>query len=438
MLGLLATNTIAQGDTREVGLEQLLEREYSILRAVQSQKWPGAANLEVAIVWLRKGQWEGDHNLEGRKVNGITAFLTALGEVSDKPFRLAENQDKSFIGSYVLGMGFVMSPKEAQALIDKNPKNKDVLFPFLNGQDLNSQSDQSARRWVINFFDWPLMRGVKGSWENADEKQRKNWLREGVVPDDYPHSVAADYPDCLTIVEEKVKPERTRKSETGEYQLRYPLYLRWWHYAEKRPKLYSTIAGKERVLVTAQTSRRWQPAFQPNGIVYSHTIVVFPLQDWGYFSIMQSVYHEEWRLKYGATLRQDARYTPSDCFETFPFPQLNESLSVVGKQYHRYRETISRSRKEGLTKISNRFHNPEESTEDIRQLRDLHVNINKTVAIAYGWEDLKLGHGFHETSQGLCFTIDPKVRSEVMTRLLKLNHERYQQEIEQKPFLEDF
>ena len=59
MCGLLATNTIAQGDTREVGLEQIVSTGWTIPRAVPSRKWPGEASLEVAHVWLRHGDWRG-------------------------------------------------------------------------------------------------------------------------------------------------------------------------------------------------------------------------------------------------------------------------------------------------------------------------------------------------------------------------------------------
>ena len=69
--------------------------------------------------------------------------------------RLAENADKSFQGSIVLGMGFTMSPEEAQALIDKDPNNADVLRPYLGGEDLNQSPTHTAPRWIINFFDWP-------------------------------------------------------------------------------------------------------------------------------------------------------------------------------------------------------------------------------------------------------------------------------------------
>ncbi|MGH7332159.1 MAG: Eco57I restriction-modification methylase domain-containing protein, partial [Candidatus Rokuibacteriota bacterium] len=101
--GMLATNTIAQGDTREVGLEQLAADGCAIVRAVPSRKWPGTANLEVAQVWIRRGSWAGEHVLDDRPVQGITPFLNPPGGVSGKPYRLAANANKSFQGSIVLG-----------------------------------------------------------------------------------------------------------------------------------------------------------------------------------------------------------------------------------------------------------------------------------------------------------------------------------------------
>ena len=149
-LGLLATNTIAQGDTREVGLDQLCDDGCVIPRAVSSRPWPGVASLEVAQVWIRRGGWNGPFVLDDKPTTGITAFLTAPGTVTGNPFRLKANERKSFIGSNILGMGFVLTPEEAQALITNDKRNKDVLFPHLNGEDFNSRPDQSPSRWVIS------------------------------------------------------------------------------------------------------------------------------------------------------------------------------------------------------------------------------------------------------------------------------------------------
>src|SRR5262249_25946835 len=154
---------------------------------------------------------------------------------------------------------FVLTPEEARALITKDRRNREVLFPYLNGEDLNSRPDQSPSRWVINFFDWPLQRGAKGRWKGAGEDQRKEWLRKGIVPDDYPDPVAADYPDCLAIVKEKVKPEREHL--IGRNPIGTKRGLNWWLYASDAKSLYATIAGMERVLVHPLTSKHHSLVF---------------------------------------------------------------------------------------------------------------------------------------------------------------------------------
>jgi hypothetical protein len=89
-----------------------------------------------------------------------------------------------------------------------------------------------------------------------------------------------------------------------------------------------------------------------------------------------------------------------------------------------------KDRQEGLTKTYNRFHDPDETDRDIQQLRELHIEMDVAVAKAYGWEDLNLDHSFHDTKQGLRFTISEAARREILDRLLLLNHQRYQQEVE--------
>ena len=87
------------------------------------------------------------------------------------------------------------------------------------------------------------------------------------------------------------------------------------------------------------------------------------------------------------------------------------------------------SRQEGLTKTYNRLHDPHETSEDVVRLREMHKEMDEAVARVYGWDDLVLGHGFHETKQGLRFTISEEAKREVLGRLLQLNHERYAEEV---------
>jgi hypothetical protein len=124
-------------------------------------------------------------------------------------------------------------------------------------------------------------------------------------------------------------------------------------------------------------------------------------------------------------MRTDAVYTPSDCFETFPFPQSLTSLGAIGERYHSHRREIMTARHEGLTATYNRFQSPHEVSHDIATLRALHVEMDHAVAAAYDWTDLDLGHGFHQTKQGARYTISEAARRTVLDRLLALNHERY-------------
>ena len=418
--GLVSTNTIAQGDTREVGLDQTV-KQGAIYRAVPSRPWSGTAALEVAYVWLKKGDWQGKYYLENQAVNGITPYLTVPGTTTGTPYRLAANSGKSFQGSIVLGMGFVLEPEEAQILIAKNPKNKDVLFPYLNGQDLNSNPDQAPSRWGINFFDWPL------SAETDDPKKPKG------AP------YASDYPDCLEIVERLVKPERTRLDNKGEFTLRKPLPQKWWIYADKRPALYEAIAGSDQVLVAVQTSKYLSINFQPVNIIFSHMTVVFNLDKYKDFAILNTSWHTDWIIEYCSKLETRLRYIPTDGFETFPFPDLKpttqQQLEAIGENYYNHRQKIMTETQLGITKTYNRFHDSNETDPEIEKLRQLHKEMDNAVAAAYGWNNLLTGdglnHDFHQTKQGLRFTISEQNRREILDRLLQLNHQRYAEEVKQ-------
>jgi hypothetical protein len=413
--GLVATNTIAQGDTREVGLDQLVATGCVIHRAVPSRPWIGAASLEVAHLWVCKQQWQSEYVLDEKVVTGITSFLTPPGKSVGKPFQLIANQDKSFQGSIVLGMGFVLTPEEAQALTDKDQRNKDVLFPYLNGEDLNSRPDQSPSRWVINFKDYPL---------DADHDDPKK-------PKGAPY--AADYPDCLAIVREKVKPERDKNTFSKSAR------EKWWLYERSRPELYGAIEGCDRVLAIPETTKYCIFSPCPTHIVFSHMTKVIVVEDWASFTLLNSMIHEIWGRSYSSTLETRLKYITSDAFETFPFPTPDPSdlsaqfptLNTIGETYYTHRQSIMRDRQEGLTKTYNRFHDANETASDIQTLRELHGSMDQAVAAAYGWQDLDLGHGFHKTKQGIRFTISETARREVLDRLLELNHQRYAEEVAQ-------
>lgn len=403
--GLIATNTLAQGDSREVGLDQLVDEGVAIRQSVKSSPWPSrSAVLEYCAVWTSRAPIANDgvRVADGVPVQGITPSLDAASRVTGSAERLDSNQGISFQGSIVLGLGFMMSPEEARDLIARDERNRDVLFPYLNGQDLNSRPDFSASRWVINFHDWTQER-------------------------------ARTYGDVFQIIEHEVKPERQRKDAKGEYVLRSPLPQRYWHYADKRPALVTGMKKFDRVLAITRVSKAVMPLLVSTRQVISEAAIVFVSDDTALLALLSSAPHYWWTVERASTLETRIRYTPSDVFETFARPELTPALRELGDQLDTRRREIMLKRG-GLTATYNLVHDETCTDPDIAELREIHRAIDEEVARAYGWDDLLtqpggLDHGFHDTRQGPRYTVGPAVRQEILDRLLEENQRRYAAEV---------
>jgi hypothetical protein len=407
---LIVTSAIAEGDTRTVGLQQLTDHEWEIIRATSRAPWPGTAKVTCSSIWLSPRIWEGDFFLNDESVPGITPMLTAKQRVSGPPQRLKANLEKSFNGVKVYGDGFVVSPEEAHALMGKDARNKSVLYPYITTKDVNGHATHEPSAWAIRFFDWPL---------DKDS-----------APPGYTGQVATNFPDCLAIVESRVKPERTRRDQKGEFVVRDPMPQLWWVYGEKRPGLYAAIANLKHVLaVGTQATKYIAFALLDKEMVFSHSLSIIADDSFTTFAVLHSSLHEVWARHYGGYNLALLRYSPTDLLETFPFPPQLQKVELIGLSYHKYRQLVMAARHEGLTDTYNRFHDPDEKSEDIARLRALHIELDKTVVTAYCWSDLDLGHGFHETKQGVRYTISESARRTVLDRLLALNHQRYAEEV---------
>jgi hypothetical protein len=416
--GCIATNSLAQGRIREGGLAVILEEGGEINYAVPSKPWPGMASLEVALLTIQKGEWDGAHLLDGEKVDKINSYLLDEKPLPD-PYPLQENEGTSFQGSIVLGKGFVLKPEKAKALIQKDEKNAEVLFPYLNGADLNSNPDQSPSRWVINFFDWPK-------------------------------SKAKEYPDCFEIVEEEVKPQRMTDNRKSYRE-------KWWQYAERRTELYEKISSYNQVIVRTQAGKHNAFGLSDTEIVFDQKVNVITSSKFHIFSCVSSSIHENWLWKYGSTLGVTFNYSLNKIFNTFPFPCLEEDevaeLAEIGQAYYEQRQAIMEQIQLGLTKTYNLFHDPDAGPEtvasaaqselsadegesvaaQIADLRALHARMDRQVLSAYGWNDVDLEHDFHAVDflpedDRVRYTISKSARKTVLRRLLALNFQRHAEE----------
>jgi hypothetical protein len=413
--GLIATNTIAQGDTRATGLRWICQHGGAIYGATRRVKWPGRAAVVVSVVHVAKGEPPRPLVLDGREVERITAFLFHDGG-HDDPLPLRANSGKSFQGSIVLGMGFTFDDDnpdatpiaEMQRLIAKDPRNAERIFPYIGGEEVNDSPTHAHRRYVINFGE-------------MSEEEARQW------------------PDLMAIVEEKVKPERLAQNRA--VRARY-----WWRFGETTPALVAAIRGLDRVLVIPRTSKHLALAWLGCDVVFSENLVVLALQASG-LALGQCRLHEIWVRFTSSTLEDRQGYRPSDCFETFPFPpgwETNARLEEIGRAYYDFRAALMVRNNEGLTKTYNRFHDPHERDPDILRLRELHDDMDRAVLDAYGWTDLRPTCDFlldYEEEEHADDEARPtrrrkpyryrwqdEVRDEVLARLLALNQQRAAEE----------
>ena len=434
---IITTNSIVDGDVRKDGLDQVVAAGAQINMAVRGMKWPGAANLVVSLLALYKGNWNGPRMLDSQPAELINTFFeegAGLGE----PNCVIENRGRVFQGSIFLGDGFLLTHEEADRLRTSDPSNAEVIFPIINGKELNNQPDQAPGRSIINFHDWPLER-------------------------------AQEYPQPMSIVVEKVKPGRAEYDENKNAWNR-EVKRSWWLFGSLRVHLYNKIRHIPRCFVAARTTKHLCFSAMPTGYVYSDALYVFTTERWDLFAVVQSTLHEVWARKYSGSLETRLRYSPSDCFDTFAFPaglwQASDSgLAGLGGRYHAHRKALMQSLWLGLTKLYNLLHARDLSPEMVAkvskkdadisgagfeallELRRLHVAVDLAVRDAYGWQDLDMQHGFHEVetlaeSDRVRYTISPAARREVLKRLLDENYARTKSEAGQcggdtraKPFL---
>ncbi len=417
-MGLVATNSIAQGDTRKGGLSWLRKHGAIIYGATRRYKWPGDAAVIVSLINMMKAPDSCPQViLDGHAVSRITAFLFPGGG-DEPPEVLATNAAWCYSGSKIYGQGFLFDDTDAGAttvaemhrLVAKDPNNKDRISRYMGGEELNTSPTHETERYVINFSE-------------MSEEGARNW------------------PDLMAIVEEKVKPGRLSGSkEVADHP--------WWQFFRSRPGLYAAVRPMKRVLAIARVTQFAAFSFLPTDIVFSEQLVLFALASNAAFAVMQGRPHELWARFFGSSLEDRLRYTPTDCFETFPFPaawETNLALEAAGKAYYEFRAALMIRNQQGLTATYNRFHDPEEADPEILRLRALHDAMDRAVLDAYGFHDLAPVCTFlldyEEAEEDEAETAGKArkkkpwryrwpeaTRDEVLARLLQLNQERAAEE----------
>jgi hypothetical protein len=237
---------------------------------------------------------------------------------------------------------------------------------------------------------------------------------------------AARWPDLLAIVRDKVKPERDKNNRQT-----YREY--WWHYGEKRPALYEAIRDLDRCLVTARTSKHLAFSFQPAARVFSENLIVFPVEHFSFFAVVQSRLHGAWVALTSSSLETRQGYRPTDCFETFAFPTRKPmtvipELEVAGHRLYEKRAAYQQDYDVwvGFTETYNRLKDPDNDEPRIVDLRLLHEEIDRAVLQSYGWDDIDVPPYCPQTDAD--HKAIESFEDEVIDRLFVLNAQRAEEE----------
>lgn len=401
-LGFITTNTIAQGDTRVGGLAYVCGRGGVITSARPRVEWPGDAAVVVSVVCVERaapGAPRSPASIDGAPVRSIDAFLRE-GDVHDDPARLPSRRGLAFIGCFLRGMGFTFddaSPSasplaEMRAILAEHPASSAVIRPYLGGEEVNASPTHAHRRYAIDLY--PLA---------EDEARRR-------------------HPTLVALLERKVRPFRASLGESAADRAHK---ARWWRFANDREELRTRVAALARVFVIPRVSAHLSVVSLPADVLCSEQLVVVALEGWDAFAILQSRVHEVWARRHSSTLGDGLRYTPSDSFETFPFPARSEGLAELGRAYHAHRARMMTSTGRGLTASWRRFHDPADSAPDVVELRRRHDAIDRAVLAAYGWDDLAIAPAFRASaSRSPRYALADETTRELLRRLASENAKR--------------
>ncbi len=365
--GLLATQGIRGGANRRV--LQRIKETGDIFMAWSDHPWvlEGAA-VHISIVGFDDGS-ESERELDGQPAPAINANLT-VGVDLTAAKRLEENLGIAFMGDTKGGPFDIPGDLAQQMMASPNPhgkSNAEVLSPWMNGRDITAHP---RGMWIIDFGDKTLEQSAL-------------------------HEAPFEY------VNSHVRPMRAGNKRA--------LYAeKWWLHAEPRPGMREALIGLNRYIATPTVSKHRVFVWLPQEVLADHNLIVFAQKDNYTFGVLHSRFHELWALAMGTQLETRPRYTPTTCFETFPFPrpteEQREAIGAIAAELNSLREgwlnpdgvSATELRRRTLTNLYN---------QRPTWLDNIHSRLDAAVSDAYGWPaDLADG--------------------EILERLLALNLER--------------
>ena len=389
--GLIGTSTIRQGDSRSGGLDHIDRNGGAITQAVAVQAWPGDADVSVSVVNWVKGDAPGkkkllkqlgdspdspwvatEHDRIGPSLSeGFDSFTAARLDCNKKPKVTFQGQTaglSNLVGGKD-GPGFLISPALAEEMIADDPRNRDVLFWCLGGDELTGDTPPAPNCCVIDFGGRNLL---------AAKSYRMPFL----------HCAPASEEDRRPKAEEERRNNTAALSNNPDANIRrhhQGFYDRYWQLKYRRADLVARLNGMRRYVACSRTMK--QPVFEfvDASIRPADALQVFLLEDDYSFGVLQSDTHWQWTQANRSSRSVRTLYASGKIFDTLPWPQhpTPDEVRRVASAARRFREERrSASQKFGMT-FSECHGHLEEKTVGKDPLHDAKRELDGAVRDAY-------------------------------------------------------
>ena len=378
--GLVGTNTIRQNYSRMGGLDYIVEKGGTILDSVSTEVWSGDAAVYVSIATWKKGEEKRkktltfqigdtkDSPFEDYELDEINSALS-LSDVTKAKVLQCNRQSSACYQGQTHGNKYFLLTKEQAKEYLKDDRNRNVLRPYLIGEELLGQYQSQPQRYVIDF------RKANDVFEVATYKELYNLLHEKV------------YPIFKKKADEEIKRNEEVRKQNPNARLNHHhenFFKRWWSLSYPRNELMNLLESLDRYIVCSRVTKRPIFEFVSNEINPSDVVQSFPLDDDYSFGILQSSVHWEWFVARCSTLKGDWRYTSDTVFDSFPWPQTPTKKQI--EEVAKHSKALRNKRKELMEAHHYTLRQLYRIIDDSKDnpVSEIQVLLDKAVRDAYG------------------------------------------------------
>ncbi len=374
--GLVGTNTIRQNYSREGSLDYIVNNGGEIFNAYSSIDWSGEAAVSVSIASWKKGKYKNEKSLfidnETKRavLPKINSSLSLNVDVTSAEVLGCNKKPKKVFQGQTHGHeGFLLSKAEGIKILKHHPEYKEVLKPFLTGDELIANINSQAERFVIDFIQHDILHA-------SIFKELYKIIEKKVLPDKEVKAKKQEEENAEVM-------KKNPKAKVNKHHINF--FNSWWKLSYGREDMLNELKDIKRFISCSQVTLRPIFEFISVAINPNAALIVFTFEDDYSFGILNSDFHWHWFKEKCSTLEGRYRYTTDTVWDTFPWPQTPseaqiKKVATAAKALHTERTATLKRHNMSLRDLYRLLEQPGKNP-----IKDLHEALNKAVLEAYGF-----------------------------------------------------